>query len=437
MVAKVPPATYARTKNAVGTHHDAGVKCLTPSASARKSQQKTAAPVNLQRSQKLSTSAARRGREARAAPSRTRSGSWIRVAVNATALLVAPSPQPIAVSRLGPSGAVRGSATIPVPLLAMVRSPLTTHPFPETVFVAGQVIQGNLGSHLVETTVRNWVGRGKSDPMSRILCIVRSLPDRRPATDSGVSTSTAAHDSRHIAGKEEYRMEYHPPWQQVNGNAAEVYERQLVPVMLAPWALKLIDLAEVRPDMHVLDVACGTGVVTRLAAERVGSTGRVVGLDINAAMLSVARRLVPVGAADVEWLEASALEIPLPDAAFDVVLCSMVSSNFRIAQQRCVRCVVSWCPADGWRFASGAGSRGAPGWPPWPRHWSDTWAARRERTGEHRSPSAIRSNSVPWWATLGSATSTSARWWKPPAFRRRRHWLPINSPPPPCRRSAR
>ena len=115
-------------------------------------------------------------------------------------------------------------------------------------------------------------------------------------------------------------MDYHPPWQQVSGNAAEVYERQLVPVMLAPWAAKLIDLAGVQPGMHVLDVACGTGVVTRLAAERVGSTGRVVGLDINAAMLSVARRIAPV-AAPVEWLEASALQIPLPDAAFDVVLC--------------------------------------------------------------------------------------------------------------------
>jgi ubiquinone/menaquinone biosynthesis C-methylase UbiE len=157
--------------------------------------------------------------------------------------------------------------------------------------------------------------------MSRILCIVRSLPDRRPATDSGVSTSTAAHDSRHIAGKEEYRMEYHPPWQQVSGNAAEVYERQLVPVMLAPWASTLIDLAEVHPGMHVLDVACGTGVVTRLAAERVGSTGRVVGLDINTAMLSVARQLGPIGGATVEWLEASALEIPLPDSSFDVVFC--------------------------------------------------------------------------------------------------------------------
>jgi ubiquinone/menaquinone biosynthesis C-methylase UbiE len=116
-------------------------------------------------------------------------------------------------------------------------------------------------------------------------------------------------------------MEYHPLWQQVSGNAAEVYERHLVPAMFAPWAAKLIDLAEVGPGMRVLDVACGTGVVTRLAAERIGSAGRVVGLDINAAMLSVARRLALVGGGTVEWLEASALEIPLPDAAFDAVLC--------------------------------------------------------------------------------------------------------------------
>src|SRR5829696_3510380 len=116
-------------------------------------------------------------------------------------------------------------------------------------------------------------------------------------------------------------MDYHPPWRQVGANAAEVYERQLVPVMLAPWAARLIDLAEVQPGQHVLDVACGTGVVTRLAAERVGTAGRVVGLDINPDMLSVARPLAPVGGATVEWLEASALEIPLPDAAFDVVLC--------------------------------------------------------------------------------------------------------------------
>src|SRR5687767_517909 len=112
-------------------------------------------------------------------------------------------------------------------------------------------------------------------------------------------------------------MAYQLPWQQVGGSATEVYQRQLVPAMFAPWVPWLIDLAELRPGAHVLDVACGTGVVTHLAAERVGTAGRVVGLDINSAMLSVARGLPPVGGASVEWLEASALEMPLSDAAFD------------------------------------------------------------------------------------------------------------------------
>lgn len=158
--------------------------------------------------------------------------------------------------------------------------------------------------------------------MSRILCIVPSLPERRCCRGLQRHHAPGVEHHRHVVtGNEEYRVEYHPPWQQVSGNAAEVYDRQLVPVMFAPWAPKLIDLAEVQPSEHVLDVACGTGVVTRLAAKRVGTAGRVVGLDINTAMLSVARRLPLVDGAAVEWLEASALEIPLPDAAFDVVLC--------------------------------------------------------------------------------------------------------------------
>jgi len=53
--------------------------------------------------------------------------------------------------------------------------------------------------------------------------------------------------------------------------------------MFASSAPKLIDLANVQPGTRVLDVACGTGVVTRVAAARVGSAGRVVGLDVNAA----------------------------------------------------------------------------------------------------------------------------------------------------------
>lgn len=119
-----------------------------------------------------------------------------------------------------------------------------------------------------------------------------------------------------------------PHWQQVGGNAAEIYERHLVPAMFAPWAPRLVEVADIRPAEHVLDVACGTGVVTRLAAERVGGAGRVVGLDLNAAMLAVARSLPPAPGAHIDWCAASVLAMPLPDAAFDVVLCQQGLQQF-------------------------------------------------------------------------------------------------------------
>lgn len=123
-------------------------------------------------------------------------------------------------------------------------------------------------------------------------------------------------------------MAIQPRWQQVGGNAAESYEQHLVPAMFAPWAPKLIDLACVQTGDRVLDLACGTGVVTRLASTRVGEAGRVVGLDVNAAMLLVARLLPTVDGASTEWLEASALDIPLPDEAFEIVLCQQGLQQF-------------------------------------------------------------------------------------------------------------
>jgi len=77
---------------------------------------------------------------------------------------------------------------------------------------------------------------------------------------------------------------------------------------------------ELAPGERVLDVACGTGVVARLAAERVGPSGTVAGLDIHPAMLAVARSESTSGA---RWYEASAESMPLADATFDVVLCQM------------------------------------------------------------------------------------------------------------------
>jgi ubiquinone/menaquinone biosynthesis C-methylase UbiE len=152
-----------------------------------------------------------------------------------------------------------------------------------------------------------------------------------------------------------------PRWQQVSGNAAEIYDRHLAPAMFAPWVAGLIDTAGVQPGERVIDIACGTGVVTRVAAARVGRHGRIVGLDINAAMLAAARAHTDLNATPVEWLEANAQAMPLPDASFDVALCQqgLQQCPDRAAALREMRRVL----VDGGRLALSVWSRieGSPG----------------------------------------------------------------------------
>ena len=108
---------------------------------------------------------------------------------------------------------------------------------------------------------------------------------------------------------------------QLSAEAAELYERYVARYILGPWAPLLVDIAHVGVGERVLDVACGTGVVARTAAERVGAAGRVVGIDLNPGMIAVARSLpAPVGAS-IEWVERSALDLRLQDATIDVALC--------------------------------------------------------------------------------------------------------------------
>ena len=106
------------------------------------------------------------------------------------------------------------------------------------------------------------------------------------------------------------------------GSAPENYERHFVPAIGAPLAEDLVEIADIRPGERVLDVACGTGVVARLAAQRVGASGTVAGLDLNPGMLAVARSATPSGMT-IHWHEASAEKMPLPDASFDIVLSQM------------------------------------------------------------------------------------------------------------------
>jgi ubiquinone/menaquinone biosynthesis C-methylase UbiE len=100
---------------------------------------------------------------------------------------------------------------------------------------------------------------------------------------------------------------------------AEKYEKYYVPAIMDQWARDLTGLVE--PGDEVLDVGCGTGVVSRHAAAIAGKSGKVVGLDISTDMLEVAQSVpIPAGGS-IEWHEADAVSMPFNDTNFDVVLC--------------------------------------------------------------------------------------------------------------------
>jgi len=99
--------------------------------------------------------------------------------------------------------------------------------------------------------------------------------------------------------------------------AAQAYEELLVPALFQEWAPRIADAVATKPGDRVLDVACGTGAVTRELVARVGATGAVSALDLAPGMVAVARPKAPT--ADIR--EGNAQALPWPDASFDAVVC--------------------------------------------------------------------------------------------------------------------
>jgi SAM-dependent methyltransferase len=104
---------------------------------------------------------------------------------------------------------------------------------------------------------------------------------------------------------------------------ATVYEEWFVPALFAPLAREVLDHTEIPVGARVLDVACGTGIVARTIARRMGPTGQVVGLDLSPAMLAAARGAAEVEELAIEVRQGNAEHLPFADGTFDLVLCQM------------------------------------------------------------------------------------------------------------------
>jgi ubiquinone/menaquinone biosynthesis C-methylase UbiE len=102
------------------------------------------------------------------------------------------------------------------------------------------------------------------------------------------------------------------------GSLPEIYERLLVAPLFRPFAQDLLDRVGIAENDRLLDVACGTGVVARLAREGFGVRGRIVSVDASPGMIATARMVAP----ELEWREGDAARLPVGlDETFDVVTC--------------------------------------------------------------------------------------------------------------------
>ena len=110
------------------------------------------------------------------------------------------------------------------------------------------------------------------------------------------------------------------------GSIPKLYEMYLVPLIFEPYARDIAKRLSARPISRLLEIACGTGVVSRALASALPESAVIVATDLNQAMLDQA---AAVGTKrPVEWRQADAMQLPFQDATFDAVVCQFGAMFF-------------------------------------------------------------------------------------------------------------
>jgi ubiquinone/menaquinone biosynthesis C-methylase UbiE len=104
------------------------------------------------------------------------------------------------------------------------------------------------------------------------------------------------------------------------GSVPDNYDRYLRPLLFEPYAEDLVSRLDLKAGMTVLEIACGTGIVTRQLLARLPGDATLVATDISPAMLAIAAQRVSPDAR-LAWQPADALSLPFDDARFDAVVC--------------------------------------------------------------------------------------------------------------------
>jgi 2-polyprenyl-3-methyl-5-hydroxy-6-metoxy-1,4-benzoquinol methylase len=101
---------------------------------------------------------------------------------------------------------------------------------------------------------------------------------------------------------------------QLAGDAAQEYEQHSVPTVMHPHTEVIFEHVSLREGERILDVACGTGIVTCVAVTRFPHMASIVGVDLSPNMLEVARAHTPATRIPVEWRETICVPYPFPMA---------------------------------------------------------------------------------------------------------------------------